>query len=86
MRVGDPRGRRGRHATADAIDVSGVVLAGGPRASVASTWSAGGADAQFVRELHDGACPFFDGVLGPEYNAAHRDHYHLDRGSFRFCR
>jgi hypothetical protein len=25
-------------------------------------------------------------VLGPEYNAAHRDHFHLDRGSFRFCR
>ena len=56
------------------------------RASVASAWSAGGADAQFVRELHDGACPFFDGVLGSEYNAAHHDHFHLDRGSYGLCR
>ena len=77
---GGPPGRRSRHATADAIDVSGVVLASGRRVRVAS-WSAGGADARFLRELHDGACPFFDAVLGPAYNAAHRDHFHLDRGS-----
>ena len=24
--------------------------------------------------------PFFDAVLGPDYNAAHRDHLHFDRG------
>ena len=83
---GDPRGRRSRHATADAIDVSGVVLVGGRRVRVASGWNARGADAQFLRELHDGACPFFDAVLGPEYNAAHRDHFHLDRGSHGVCR
>ena len=82
----DPQGRRSRHATADAIDVSGVVLASGRRVRVASAWGAGGADEQFMRELHDGACAFFDGVLGPEYNAAHRDHFHLDRGSHGLCR
>jgi hypothetical protein len=25
-------------------------------------------------------CLFFDGVLSPDHNAAHRDHLHLDRG------
>jgi hypothetical protein len=40
----------------------------------------------FVRALRDGACRVFDGVLGPEYNAAHRDHFHFDRGGWRICR
>jgi hypothetical protein len=39
-----------------------------------------------VRDLHQGACGFFDAVLGPDYNAAHRDHLHLDRGAYRACR
>ena len=34
----------------------------------------------------DGGCRFFDGVLSPDYNAAHRDHLHLDRGPWWFCR
>jgi hypothetical protein len=36
--------------------------------------------------VRDGACLFFDGVLSPDYNAAHRDHLHLDRGRYRYCR
>ena len=28
----------------------------------------------------------FDAVLSPDYNAAHHDHLHLDRGPFRMCR
>jgi hypothetical protein len=42
--------------------------------------------ARFLQEARDGACRFFDGVLGPDYNAAHRDHFHLDRGPYRICR
>jgi hypothetical protein len=37
-----------------------------------------GAEAQFLRRLHKGACDVFGTVLGPEANAAHRDHFHLD--------
>jgi hypothetical protein len=43
-------------------------------------------DGQFLCDLRDGACRVFDSVLGPEYNAAHRNHFHLDRGDYRMCR
>ena len=36
------------------------------------------AEALFLRRLHRGACEVFGTVLGPEANAAHRDHFHLD--------
>ena len=36
------------------------------------------AEAQFLRRLHRSACEVFATVLGPEANAAHRDHFHLD--------
>lgn len=39
-----------------------------------------------LREVHRGACRVFDGVLGPAYNEAHRDHLHLDRGGPRVSR
>ncbi|MEC8937804.1 MAG: extensin family protein, partial [Pseudomonadota bacterium] len=28
----------------------------------------------------------FGNVLGPEYNAAHADHFHLGMRGFRLCR
>ena len=43
-------------------------------------------EAAFLRELRDGACDWFDAVLGPDYNAAHADHFHFDRGRARICR
>lgn len=44
------------------------------------------AEARFLRGIHDGACRWFDVVLGPDYNRAHADHLHFDRGSARACR
>jgi hypothetical protein len=79
-------GRRSRHATADALDVSGFVLDDGRRISVARDWNSSSSTAQFLTQAHAGACGVFDGVLGPAYNAAHADHFHFDRGSFRVCR
>jgi hypothetical protein len=75
-----------RHATADAIDISGFVLDKGRRVRVARDWGTSDADGLFLREVHDGACRVFDSVLGPDYNAAHRDHFHFDRGGWRACR
>ena len=43
-------------------------------------------EAGFLRAVHDGACDYFDVVLGPDYNRAHSDHFHFDRGSARVCR
>lgn len=79
------------HATADAVDIAGFTLADGKRISVVNDWAAKGASAAFLRDVHDGACRLFATVLGPDYNAAHRDHFHLDqaeRGAmgWRACR
>jgi hypothetical protein len=77
---------RSRHATADALDIAGFVLADGRRLGIARHWRTEGGEALFLRELHAGACRVFDAVLGPDYNAAHADHFHLERGGGRVCR
>jgi hypothetical protein len=79
-------GRRSQHATADALDVAGFVLDDGRRITVASHWHSGDERSAFLRSIQAQACVFFDGVFGPDYNAAHADHLHLDRGPFRLCR
>lgn len=81
-----PDARRSRHAAADALDVSAIVLNDGRRISVRRHWSQPGMEGRFLRALHSGACRVYDAVLGPEYDAAHRDHFHLERGGFRACR
>jgi hypothetical protein len=83
---GRPNATRSRHATAEAWDVAGFVLADGRRIRVASDWRTTAPEAAFLRAARDGACRFFDGVLSPDYNQAHHDHLHLDRGPYRVCR
>lgn len=83
---GRASGRRSQHATANAFDLAGVVLEDGRRIRVAGDWNGTGDEAAFLREIHQGACDLFNGVLGPEYNRAHHDHFHLDRGGYRICR
>lgn len=79
-------GRRSQHATANAIDVAGFAVPGGPNVSVRRDWASAGASGQFLRAARDGACRFFGTVLSPEYNAAHADHLHLDMGPWMICR
>ncbi|HVJ02806.1 MAG TPA: extensin family protein, partial [Sphingomonas sp.] len=79
------------HATADALDVAGFRLADGKRIRVLADWEEGGAKAAFLHEVRDGACRLFSTVLSPDYNAAHRDHLHLDQAErgemgWRACR
>jgi hypothetical protein len=76
---------RSQHATAEAWDIAGFVLEDGRRIRVLKDWHDGDASA-FLREVRTGACRFFDGVLSPDYNQAHRDHFHFDRGPYRVCR
>ena len=66
--------------------MAGFVLADGRRIRVLGDWEQDTDEARFLHDVRDGACRFFDGVLSPDYNAAHRDHLHLDRGPWRFCR
>ena len=85
--IGDPhlRGRRSEHAHANAIDIAGFTLADGRRISVRLQWRGEGAEARFLKAVHERACRYFRVVLGPAYNEAHRDHFHLDRGPFMRC-
>lgn len=79
--------RRSGHATANAIDVSAFVLADGRRISVLQGWNAFSADERrFLRVVHQSACKRFGTVLGPAYNAAHKDHFHLEANSASYCR
>jgi hypothetical protein len=75
-----------RHATADAVDIAGFTLASGARIRVIDDWGGADRNGVFLRAVRDGACRVFDGVLSPDYNLAHRDHFHFDRGGFRVCR
>ncbi len=83
---GRESGSRSQHASADALDIAGFVLTDGRRISVLRQWDGDAPARMFLREVHQGACRFFDGVLGPEYNQAHADHFHFDSGRHRICR
>lgn len=88
---GRSQGDFSEHATADALDVAAFVLADGRQVSVLKDWEGTEKDADFLHAVRDGACDLFSTVLSPEYNRAHRDHFHLDqaeRGAMggRACR
>jgi len=40
----------------------------------------------FLRVIHDEACKTFETVLGPEANASHKDHFHLDMKKRRYVK
>jgi hypothetical protein len=78
---------RSAHATANAIDISGFVLADGRRISISGGWAGGTApERRFLAIVHDSACKRFGTVLGPGYNASHHDHLHLELSERSFCR
>jgi hypothetical protein len=79
-------GALSRHASADALDIAGFRLADGRSISVLKDWPKQNQDAQFLRQLRDGACEVFSVVLSPDYNAAHRNHFHVDVGRWSVCR
>lgn len=74
------------HAYANAIDVSGFVLADGRRVTVVNGWLGKGDEADFLRAIRNDACKRFLTVLSPDYNFAHIDHLHVDLGGRPYCR
>lgn len=66
------------HGRANALDVSAFILADGSRVSVKEGWRGSDRERAFLRTVHDAACIEFTTVLGPDHDAAHRDHLHLD--------
>ncbi|MBY9062409.1 extensin family protein [Sphingomonas yunnanensis] len=79
--------RRSGHALANAIDIAAFELKDGRRISVLNDWRSPDPAVQlFLRTVHASACRRFGTVLSPDYNAAHRDHLHLEDDGARFCR
>jgi hypothetical protein len=88
---GRSEGSWSEHSTANAVDIAAFRLEDGRRISLVGDWEGDDSESRFLREVRDGACRLFATVLSPDYNAAHRDHFHLDqaeRGAFgwRGCR
>lgn len=78
-------GRLSQHATANAIDISGFTFEDGSSAVLLKDWDKG-ERGEFLRAVRDGACRFFRGVLSPDFNAAHANHFHFDMGRWTVCR
>jgi hypothetical protein len=79
--------RLSAHARAEAIDVSGFVLEDGRRIDLKRDWHGGPpAVREFLRVVHSSACKRFGTVLGPAFNDAHADHFHLEGTGPKFCR
>ena len=81
-------GRLSGHASANAVDIGGFVLADGRRISVLRDWDNPSLQVRaFLSSVRESACKRFGTVLTPNYNAAHRDHFHLEVGDSRpLCR
>jgi hypothetical protein len=73
------------HANANAFDISGFRLANGRTITVLRHWNGTSAEAAFLRDVRSGACDYFNMTLSPDFNADHRDHFHLDMGWLRGC-
>ncbi|PMR75902.1 extensin family protein [Billgrantia endophytica] len=83
---GRESGRLSEHATAEALDVAAFHMADGRRVRLLDHWNDEGERGEFLHEIRDGACDLFGNVLGPDYNAAHADHFHFGMRGFRLCR
>lgn len=70
--------RLSEHGYANALDISVFTFADGSAISVKNGWYGSTRERAFLREVHDGTCRYFTTVLGPEYDANHRDHFHMD--------
>jgi hypothetical protein len=78
--------RLSEHAFAKAADIAAFRLADGRRISVLDHYRSKGPRGDFLREIRGRACDLFDVTLGPDYNAEHRNHFHLDVGGEHACR
>ena len=74
------------HATANAFDISGFKTSSGKTISLLKDWNGNGPEQRFLHAVHEGLCEWFNLTLGPNYNADHKDHFHVDMGTWRSCR
>jgi hypothetical protein len=82
-------GKLSEHARANALDISDFVFRKTAQASVGGDW--GGimtslglsGRGSFLESVRRSSCAYFNTVLGPGSDAAHKDHFHLDMMTLR---
>jgi hypothetical protein len=80
-----PDARRSEHASAQALDISGFSLADGRHFTVLRGWKQE-ESAPWLRALLSVSCQYYGNGLGPDYNAAHANHFHLGMRGVGLCR
>ena len=84
---GNSSGQWSEHAYANAWDITGFELEDGRVISVLKDWQSKDKTRQkFLRNVRNKACKIFRVTLSPDYNEAHRDHFHVDMGPTTACR
>lgn len=83
---GSAAGRWSKHATAEAIDIAAFHLEDGRQVDIRADWGADSDAGAFLEDIRSRGCDIFGTLLGPDYNAAHRDHFHLQATGFGTCR
>ncbi|MHB1109628.1 MAG: extensin-like domain-containing protein [Devosia sp.] len=69
------------HGFANALDMVGFELEDGRTVTLSGGWAdALSPEGRLLRFAHDAGCASFTTTLGPEANALHADHLHLDLG------
>ncbi|MGB1642638.1 MAG: extensin family protein [Paracoccaceae bacterium] len=69
-----------QHSYGSAIDIASI-----NGASVLFDWANSAEKSEFLKHAGKTACNHFSNVLTPDYNQAHKDHFHLDDGYFSAC-
>lgn len=77
--------RLSEHATADALDISGFRLADGQQVTVLRGWRLDQTQ-PWLQAMLSASCGYYGNGLGPNYNAAHANHFHLGMRGFGLCR
>lgn len=73
-------GRLSEHAAGNAVDLSAFRLSDGRQVWLARDWRRG-PEGDFLLQAWRAACGPFGTVLGPDHDAVHADHFHLDTAS-----
>jgi hypothetical protein len=82
--IGNKRGGRlSEHSFGNAIDIGGIVLNNGKEVMVRKPGFFALRESSLLNKIRSDACQRFTTVLGPGYDRAHADHFHLDLMSRR---
>jgi len=83
-RNNNPDSRMSYHAFAEALDIAAFITRDGKWIRLIDNWEEDTPRAAFMKAVHKGACTIFGTVLGPDADAAHKSHFHLDMAKRRY--